>query len=163
MPWRRMREWSASRPCRFTPGERAPGTHWIGDWVGPRAGLDLQRLEFRPLGRPACSQSLSRFHIPFNVGLESQRTASRVRRSCQIYLLTMRLFLVDISTTHRFFILFGLQNFYLSGLFEQRSLKITDRPRASPWALRSQSFLLGGYTRWGFELLTCGQQGTDRN
>jgi hypothetical protein len=21
-------------------GERAPGTHWIGDWVGPRAGLD---------------------------------------------------------------------------------------------------------------------------
>jgi hypothetical protein len=23
-------EWSASRPGRFTPGERAPGTHWIG-------------------------------------------------------------------------------------------------------------------------------------
>jgi hypothetical protein len=33
-------EWSASRPCHFTPGERAPGTHWIGDWVGPRASLD---------------------------------------------------------------------------------------------------------------------------
>jgi hypothetical protein len=28
-------EWSASRPGRFTPG-----THWIGGWVGPRAGLD---------------------------------------------------------------------------------------------------------------------------
>jgi hypothetical protein len=27
--------WSASRPCRF-----APGTHWIGGWVGPRVGLD---------------------------------------------------------------------------------------------------------------------------
>jgi hypothetical protein len=25
---------------RFTPGERTPGTHWIGGWVGPRAGLD---------------------------------------------------------------------------------------------------------------------------
>jgi hypothetical protein len=25
---------------RFTPGERTPDTHWIGDWVGPRAGLD---------------------------------------------------------------------------------------------------------------------------
>jgi hypothetical protein len=25
-------EWSASRPCRFTSGERAPGTHWIGGW-----------------------------------------------------------------------------------------------------------------------------------
>jgi hypothetical protein len=24
-------EWSASRPGRFTPGESAPGTHWIGD------------------------------------------------------------------------------------------------------------------------------------
>jgi hypothetical protein len=33
-------EWSASRTGRFTPGERAPGTHWIGAWVGPRAGLD---------------------------------------------------------------------------------------------------------------------------
>jgi hypothetical protein len=33
-------EWSASRPDRFTPKERAPGTHWIGGWVGPRAILD---------------------------------------------------------------------------------------------------------------------------
>jgi hypothetical protein len=24
---------------QFTPGERAPGTHWIVGWVGPRAGL----------------------------------------------------------------------------------------------------------------------------
>jgi hypothetical protein len=31
-------EWSASRPGRFTPGERSPGTHWIGGWVDPRAG-----------------------------------------------------------------------------------------------------------------------------
>jgi hypothetical protein len=22
---------------RFTPGERTPGTHWIGGWMGPRA------------------------------------------------------------------------------------------------------------------------------
>jgi hypothetical protein len=33
-------EWSASRTGRFTPRERAPGTHWIGGWVGPRAVLD---------------------------------------------------------------------------------------------------------------------------
>jgi hypothetical protein len=32
-------EWSASRPGRFTPRERVPGTHWIGGWVGPRAVL----------------------------------------------------------------------------------------------------------------------------
>jgi hypothetical protein len=33
-------EWSASRPGRFTPKERASGTLWIGDWVSPRAVLD---------------------------------------------------------------------------------------------------------------------------
>jgi len=33
-------EWSASRPGHFAPGVRAHGTHWIGDWVGPRAGLN---------------------------------------------------------------------------------------------------------------------------
>jgi hypothetical protein len=59
-------EWSASRPCRFTPGERAPCTHWLGGWVGPRTGLDdvekrkfliVQGLEFRPLDHSARSQS----------------------------------------------------------------------------------------------------------
>jgi hypothetical protein len=29
----------ASHPGRFTPRERAPGTHWIGDWVDPKAVL----------------------------------------------------------------------------------------------------------------------------
>jgi hypothetical protein len=33
-------EWSTSRPGRFTPKERAPGTHWIGGWMGPRTVLD---------------------------------------------------------------------------------------------------------------------------
>jgi hypothetical protein len=52
-------EWSASLPCRFTRGERAPGTAWIGDRVDPRAGLDaaenriiLHCRELNP-GRPA--------------------------------------------------------------------------------------------------------------
>jgi hypothetical protein len=33
-------EWLASRPSRFTTRERAPSTHWIGGWVGPRAVLE---------------------------------------------------------------------------------------------------------------------------
>jgi hypothetical protein len=42
-------EWSASCPGRFTPEERAPGTHWIGGWVGPRAGLDdVEMRKFFP-------------------------------------------------------------------------------------------------------------------
>jgi hypothetical protein len=45
-------EWAASRFFGFIPG-----THWIGDWVGPSAGLDvlegrnilpLPGLELRP-------------------------------------------------------------------------------------------------------------------
>jgi hypothetical protein len=77
-PWRRMGEWmyidphfldlgtswewSVSCPGRFTPRERAPGTHWIGGWVDPRTVLDMEKrkflalpgLELRPLlSRPA--------------------------------------------------------------------------------------------------------------
>jgi hypothetical protein len=33
-------KWSASRPGRFTPGGRAPGTHSIEHWVDPRADVD---------------------------------------------------------------------------------------------------------------------------
>jgi hypothetical protein len=33
-------ECSTSRPGRFTPGERAPGTHLTGGWVDLRASLD---------------------------------------------------------------------------------------------------------------------------
>jgi hypothetical protein len=32
-------EWLASRPSRFALTERAPGTNWIGGWVGPRTIL----------------------------------------------------------------------------------------------------------------------------
>jgi hypothetical protein len=32
-------ELSSSRSYRFTPVEGAPSTHWLGDWVGPKAGL----------------------------------------------------------------------------------------------------------------------------
>jgi hypothetical protein len=34
-------EWSASRPGRFIPRERALDTHWIGGWVGPGAVLGV--------------------------------------------------------------------------------------------------------------------------
>jgi hypothetical protein len=50
---------------RFTPGERTPGAHWEGGWVGPRAGLDkgtgrkiLCLCQGSNPGRPVRSQSL---------------------------------------------------------------------------------------------------------
>jgi hypothetical protein len=65
-------EWSASRLGHFTPGERAPGTYWVGGWVSRRADLDdvktkfltLLGFELRPLSRPARSQSVYGLHYP---------------------------------------------------------------------------------------------------
>jgi hypothetical protein len=43
-------EWSASRHCRFNPGENAPGSHWIECWMDPRAGFDdVEKRKFLTL------------------------------------------------------------------------------------------------------------------
>jgi hypothetical protein len=39
---------SASRPCRFTPGDGAASTHWVVGWVGLRAGLDAMEKRINP-------------------------------------------------------------------------------------------------------------------
>jgi hypothetical protein len=46
-------EWSASRPGRFTTSERAPGTHWLGGWVGPGTKNNTveRRLSELPINR----------------------------------------------------------------------------------------------------------------
>jgi hypothetical protein len=61
-------------PTVLSPGERTPGTHSTGGWVGPRAGLDtevrgkilspLSGTEPQSSGRPACSQTLHRLSYP---------------------------------------------------------------------------------------------------
>jgi hypothetical protein len=55
-------------PAALGPGERTPGTHCTGGWVGPRASLDtevkgknplpLPGIELRSPCRPARSQTL---------------------------------------------------------------------------------------------------------
>jgi hypothetical protein len=47
-------EWSVSCPGRFTPGDKAPCTHWIGGWMSPRVGLDA--VEQRKMSCP-CQES----------------------------------------------------------------------------------------------------------
>jgi hypothetical protein len=58
-------------PLPLYPWGKNPRPHWIGGWVGPRAGLDdmekwkfltIPGVEFRPFGCPDCSQSLYRLH-----------------------------------------------------------------------------------------------------
>jgi hypothetical protein len=83
-------EWSASRPGRFIPGEKSPGTHSIGGRRGPRAGLDdvekgkfltLPGLELRPLRRPARSQSLYRLRYPGSQDFLVQFLNTKFRRN----------------------------------------------------------------------------------
>jgi hypothetical protein len=51
--------WSDSRPFRFTLGERAPCTHWIGGCVGPRAGLnDVEKRKLLTLQDSNSDQSV---------------------------------------------------------------------------------------------------------
>jgi hypothetical protein len=66
-------DWSASRFSRFAPWEKAPSTHCIRGWVGPRVGPDdmekrkffpLPGFELRPFGRPASIQSLYWLRYP---------------------------------------------------------------------------------------------------
>jgi hypothetical protein len=55
-------------PTAFKPGEKTPGTHCTGGWVGPRAGLDtevrgkilllLPGIEPRSPNRPVRRQTL---------------------------------------------------------------------------------------------------------
>jgi hypothetical protein len=68
--WLLKERWLISfTPLPLYPWERAPGTHCIGGWEGPRACLNdtvkwelftLLGLELRSLGRSARSQSLYR-------------------------------------------------------------------------------------------------------
>jgi hypothetical protein len=67
-----------SRP--LYPWEEAPGTPWIGGWVGPTAGLNdvekrkfltLSGLQLRTLGRPFRSQSLYRLRYPGSWGYKN--------------------------------------------------------------------------------------------
>jgi hypothetical protein len=64
-------EWLASRLGRFTPGETASGTHWIGGWVGPGDGLDaVEKRKIPPsppppgIELPTPSSSLQPVAIP---------------------------------------------------------------------------------------------------
>jgi hypothetical protein len=74
---------SASRPCCFTPGDRAPGSHWIGGWVGPGAGMDAMEnknitcsCQELNLGHPARSivaipAEISLLPIYYQIGFKS--------------------------------------------------------------------------------------------
>jgi len=58
----------------FTPEESTPGTHWIGDWVSLRVGLDAEtrgKILCLCWGsnpcRPVCSQTLYCLSYPDSI------------------------------------------------------------------------------------------------
>jgi hypothetical protein len=46
-------ERSASRTGSFTSGVTDLGIHWMGGWVGPRAGVDAEAKRKNPITGPA--------------------------------------------------------------------------------------------------------------
>jgi hypothetical protein len=89
-----------SRVSKFTlyPGERAPGTHWIGGWVGPRTGLDAVKkrkishcLESNQ-GR--CSLSLYRLSYPDS--FVHNRLKCNIYFLCHIHFVLLR----NVSAVH---------------------------------------------------------------
>jgi hypothetical protein len=61
-------EWSASRPCRFTPKKRRPGTHWIEGWVGPQSRSERYR-EVKILDPTGTRTPTSSMSSPFPVAI----------------------------------------------------------------------------------------------
>jgi hypothetical protein len=53
-------------PCLLYPGERAPGTHWTGGWMGPVGGLDAagnRTSAFQSIAIPTKKQVLIGYAI----------------------------------------------------------------------------------------------------
>jgi hypothetical protein len=74
-------------PAALLPEERAPGTHWIGSWVGPRTGLnDVEKMTFLSMPglelRPLCRSSPLPVVIPTALSqfLSSSNTENISRR-----------------------------------------------------------------------------------
>jgi hypothetical protein len=102
-------ERSASRPGRaFGSGERTPGTHCTGGWVGPRAGLDteatgkilsrLPGIEALSPGRPARSQTLYWLSYPAHIIITKA-------------LIIFVIFIDGVGTVLSFRMLFGKRKF----------------------------------------------------
>jgi hypothetical protein len=71
-------EWSASRPGRFIPGERASDIHWIGGWVGPELVWTTWRRENSlPHGHPNSDLSVVQPVATVWEGITCQKVLNR--------------------------------------------------------------------------------------
>jgi hypothetical protein len=80
------REWSASCPGCFTPRESAPGTHWIGGWVGPRASLDVVVKRKTPRPCQDSNHKVTNMYYVFNIFYFINHTGLLQSATSNIYL-----------------------------------------------------------------------------
>jgi hypothetical protein len=87
-------QWSVSRPCRFTPEERTPGTHSIGGCVDPRFCLDV--VEKRKKHSHNCDSQLKvKVTLRLTVSQSVSQSVSRLNVEPHLGLMTRYLLLFD--------------------------------------------------------------------
>jgi hypothetical protein len=80
-------EWVASRYDGFNRGERVPGTHWIGSWVGHRTDLHVVNIKITlraenlvPVVQPVVSDFID-WDSPRTIDFLTKRNISALSRT----------------------------------------------------------------------------------
>jgi hypothetical protein len=103
---------------RFTPGERTPGTHWIGGWVGLRAGLDAGARRIilcpcrgsnldRPIVQPVAAQVIKKFSAVYRTQRYITVFIRALRRYITVFIRALRRYIaVFIRALRRYIAVF---------------------------------------------------------
>jgi hypothetical protein len=130
-------EWSASLPGRFTPRDRAPATHWIRGWVGPRAGLEAVSMRKIPSPRRQSKHGHPIVHSVASRHTDWATPAPLKDKTLKFYLL----FCIDIK------ICLIVRELYRLRVFENRVLRRIFGPKtekvAGSWRrLHNEDFII---------------------
>jgi hypothetical protein len=82
-------------PAALTPGEKTPGTHCAGGWVGPRAGLDAE-ARGKISAVSTSETSVNFYHTTLRYNSEDSHLYARRRENLKSFL--------PIFCTSRFFV-----------------------------------------------------------
>jgi hypothetical protein len=88
-------------PAVSSPGERAPGTHWIGGWVDPRAGLDDLERENSWTYRDSSSDSSvvqSVVSLYTDWAIPASQSCEVLQQICEMYFLILLCFVEQDET-----------------------------------------------------------------
>jgi hypothetical protein len=90
-------EWSASRWCHFTPGDRAPGAHWVRCWLSP----SLEAMEKR-IFSVSCRESDPKRHSHRLVPISTELSWERCWMTRRKYAETITDLVNKMSTLHTY-------------------------------------------------------------